>query len=349
MALVTRFDTPASLRDLPEGSPFYRDWHNYLAASLNTTAATGTATGEFYDASEVDVGGLADRSLVWMAFPRRVLVAHRDDRRAAFAVADDEVATRRWQDEYCEWRVTRNAEGKITSVVFVAETPEYWERLWAADPARVVELYQELVDPGVGEADLRVGGPGSGYNRFNRFNTTDGIVHLIQPTNTLDAALRLAQGSIHTNGTRDNYEVFASADTSVGPRVQLDIGALARTGQSLTLRDPIGPYIACYDDSGWTEPDDSPDDSPDGAPVGNYWRIVRFTPGRILRLEYRVPEEKGFVVGDIRIGGRPIEWGGQIAEHITCTIGGVAGRRGKDEAGGRRRVGRAPEYLVPRG
>ena len=320
MALVTRFDTPASLRDLPEGSTFYGDWHDYLAASLNTTAATGTATGEFYNASEVDVGVLADRSLVWMAFPRRVLVANRDDRRAAFAVADDEVATRLWQDQYCEWQVTRNAEGRITSVVFVTETPEYWERLWAADPAKVVELYRKLLKRDVGEADLRVGGPGSGYNKFNRFNTTDGIVHFIQPTNTLDAALHLAQGSIHTNGARDNYEVYGSTDTSVDPRVQLDIGALARTGLSLTLRDPIGLYIAGYDDSGWTKPD--------GSPVDDYWRIVRGTPGRILRLEYRVPEEVGFVVGDIRIGGRPIERGGQIAEHVTCTIGGVAGRRG---------------------
>jgi hypothetical protein len=321
MALVTRFDTPASLRDLPEGSPFYGDWHAYLAGQLDTIAATGTATGEFYDASEVDVGVLADRSLVWMGFPRRVLVANRDDRRAAFAVADDDVATRRSQDEYCEWQVTRNAEGKITSVVFVTETPEYWEHLWAADPAKVVELYRTLVDPGIGEADLRVGGPGSDYNKFNRFNTTDGIIHFIQQINTLDAALGLAEQSIHTNGARDNYEVSASADTSVDPRVQLDIGALARTGLSLTLRDPIGLYIAGYDDSGWTKPD--------GSPVDDYWRIVRGSPGQILRLEFRVPEDEGFVVGDIRIGGRPIEWGGQIAEHVTCTLGGVAGRRGR--------------------
>ena len=48
MALVTRFDTPASLRDLPAGSAFYDDWHAFLAGSLNTTPATGTGTGEFY-------------------------------------------------------------------------------------------------------------------------------------------------------------------------------------------------------------------------------------------------------------------------------------------------------------
>jgi hypothetical protein len=46
-----------------------------------------------------------------------------------------------------------------------------------------------------------------------------------------------------------------------------------------------------------------------------------------LRLEYQVPPGAGFVVGDIRIGGRHIEWGGQIAEHVTVTIAGVAGVR----------------------
>jgi hypothetical protein len=85
------------------------------------------------------------------------------------------------------------------------------------------------------------------------------------------------------------------------------------------LREPIGLYIAGYDDTGWTKPD--------GSPVGNYWKIIRGRPGQILRLEYRVPPAAGFVVGDIRIGGRRIEWGGQIAEHVTVTAGGIAGVR----------------------
>jgi hypothetical protein len=32
-------------------------------------------------------------------------------------------------------------------------------------------------------------------------------------------------------------------------------------------------------------------------------------------------------VSDVRIGGRPIRYGGQLAEHITVMAGGVAGRR----------------------
>jgi hypothetical protein len=322
MALLTRFETPASLRDLPAGSAFYDDWHTFLASRLNTTVATGTGTGEFYDASEVDVNVLAERSLVWMAFPRQVLVADRDDRRSAFVEADADLTHRDPQNEYCEWHVTRNAAGKITKVVLVTESPEYWQRLWDADRARVVSLYQTLVDPAVTEADLRTGGPGSAYNKLNAFNTTNGIVHLIQTINTLNAALGLAQGSIHTGAARDNYETPPPGlRTSVDPRVKLDIGALARTGLSLTLRDPIALYITGYDDTGWAKPD--------GSPVDDYWQIVRGAPGQILRLEYSVPAGAGFVVGDIRIGGRPIQWGGQIAEHVTCTVGGVAGTRGR--------------------
>jgi hypothetical protein len=310
MAIVTRFDTPASLRDLPAGSPFYDDWHNFVAAGLGPATTPGSGGGKFYNPSLFDVDILAERSLVWMGFPRELFVAHRDDRRRAFMDGED----RDRENEYCEWHVTRNRAGKITKVVVVTETPEYWQRLWNRDRARVVALYRTLVDPAVVEADLRTG---ASYNPRNRWNTTDGIVHFVQGINTLGAAFGLARGSVNSGTAHDNYEMPPVAATSVDPRVKLDIGALARKGLSITLREPIGLYIAGWDDTGWTKPN--------GTPVGNYWRVTRGSPGRVLRLEYQVPPGSGFVVGDIRIGGRPIEWGGQVAEHVTCTIGGVAG------------------------
>lgn len=310
MAIVTRFDTPASLRDLPVGSPFYDDWHSFIAAGLGPATTPGSGGGQFYNPSLIDIDILAERSLVWMGFPRDLFVAHRDDRRRAFMDGEN----RDVENEYCEWHVTRNRAGKITKAVIVAETPEYWQRLWNRDRARVVALYRTLVNPAVVEADLHTGGV---YNPRNPWNTTDGIVHFIQGINTLSAALGLARGSVNSAPARDNYEMPAIASTSVDPRVTHDIGALARKGLSITLREPIGIYIAGWDDTGWTKPN--------GTPVGNYWSITRGSPGQVLRLEYQVPPGSGFVVGDIRIGGRPIEWGGQIAEHVTCTIGGVAG------------------------
>lgn len=312
MALIAQFDTPASLRDLPPGSPFYLNWHNFLESILDDVTP-GSSGGEFYDASKTNVDVLAERSLVWMAFPRALMVVgNRDDRRTAFTLGE----IRDVQEEYCEWHVTRNGEGKITKVVFVTETPEYWQQLWAVNRARVVELYQEFVSPAVVEADLHTGGV---YNGRNHWNTTDGIVHFIQAINTLNDALGLSQPSVNSAPARDNYEMPPVRRTSVDPRVVLDIGALERKVLSITLRDPIGLYIAGYDDTGWTEPN--------GSPVDDYWTIVRGSPGQILRLEYQVPAGAGFVVGDIRIGGRPIEWGGQIAEHVTCTVAGVAGGR----------------------
>lgn len=314
MALLTRFDTPASLRDLPAGSVFYDNWHAYLAGRILASTA-GSGGGEFYDPSEVNVDVLGERALVWMAFPRALMVAaHRDDRRAAFSAGE----LRGVQEEYCEWRVARNGAGKITKVTFVTETPEYFQRLWAVDRGRVVALYQTLVDPAVVETDL---GTPAVYDRFNRWTATDGIMHFIQSINTLDAALGLSQGSVNSGAARDNYEASPGPRTSVDPRVALDIGALARKGLSITLREPIGLYIADYDDTGWTKPG--------GAPVDNYWTILRGSPGQILRLQYEVPPGSGFMVGDIRIGGRLIEFGGQIAEHVTCTIGGVAGLRSR--------------------
>jgi hypothetical protein len=314
MALLPRFDTPASLRDMPVGSPFYDNWSNFLTGRIAASTA-GSGGGEFYDPTEVNVNVIAEHTLVWMGFPRALLVAgNRDDRRAAFTAGEN----RDVQEEYCEWRTTRGDKDKITKVVFVTETPEYYEELWAVDRAVVVGLYRALVDPAVVEADLHVGGV---YNRRNRWNTTDGIIHFIQSINTLNAALGLAQGSVNSGGARDNYEASPGPRTSVDPRVAMDIGSLSRKALSITLRDPVGLYITGFDDTGWIKPD--------GSPVDNYWTIRRGVPGRILRLEYEAPAGEGFVVGDIRIGGRPIEFGGQIAEHVTCAIGGVAGRRAR--------------------
>ena len=311
MALITRFRTPAGIMDMPAGSPFYDRWHTFLETRLNDTTP-GSGGGGFYDASRTDVSVLGERHLTWMAFPRRVLLpSHRDDRIGAFVLAEN----RSVQDEYCEWRTERNAAGKITKVTFTCETPEYWEQLWAESRAAVVNLYRALVSPAVVEADLRTSS--GAYIRNNTWNGPNGIVHLIQSINTLNAALGLAQGSVNSAPAQDNYEITPFANTSVDPRVQLDVGSLVRKGLWVTLADPIGLYIVGYDDTGWTKPN--------GVPVGNYWRITRGAPGMVLRLEYKVPPGLGFVVGDIRIGGRRIEHGGQIAEHVTMAIRGLAG------------------------
>ena len=318
MALLPMFDTPASLRDAPAGSPFYTAWSNLIAGGLSALSP-GDNGGAFYDPTETDVNVVAGKTLTWMGFPRDVfLPGNRDNKPAAYAAADADVAMRDPQNEYFEWYVTRNRAGKITKLTFVTETPEYYQTLWNTDPALVVALYRTLVNPAVVQADLQ---SGTSYNKFNRWNTVDGIVHYIQSINTLGAALGLAQSAKSSAPPfADNFEArpaLAGQPTSVDPRVSFDVHMLIRKGLHVTFRDPVGLYIVDWNDSGFTKPN--------GTPTGNYWRIVRGVPGMVLRLEYEVPAGAGFVVGDIKIGGHPIEFGGQVAEHITVSLMGTAG------------------------
>jgi hypothetical protein len=285
MALLPMFDTPASLRDAPAGSPFYTAWSNFIATRL-VDLNPGDNGGAFYDPTQTDVNVVASKTLTWIGFPRDVfLPGNRDNKPAAYAAADADVALRDPQNEYFEWYVTRN---------------------------------RVLVNPAVTQADLQTG---TTYNKFNRWNTVDGIVHYIQGINTLNAALGLAQGARNAVPPfRDNFEArpgLATQPTAVDPRVSFDVHMLIRKGLYVTFRDPIGLYIVEWNDSGFTKPD--------GSPVDNYWRIVRGSPGMVLRLEYEVPAGLGFVVGDIRIGGHLIGYGGQVAEHITVSTSGTAG------------------------
>ena len=118
----------------------------------------------------------------------------------------------------------------------------------------------------------------------------------------------------------DNFQFGATLGNSADPRVTLDCAGLARKGLQITADDPIGLYIGGWDDTGWTKPD--------GSPVDNYWQVVRPVGASgppALRLVYEVPASEGFLVSDIRIGGRPIEFGGQIAEHLTVLFPAFAG------------------------
>ncbi len=323
MPLLPSFDTPASLRDVTAGSPFYSNWSNYIKGLMND-ATPGDNGGAFYDPTATNVNVAGEKALVWMGFPRDVfLPANRDDKPAAFAIGDSDVTGRSPQNEYFEWRVDKNAKGKITKVTFVTEFRQYFLELWAVDRTAVVNIYRNLVSPAVQEADLHIGGA---YDIFNDWNTTKGIVHYIQNINTLPAAIGLCQGAVTSPApNQNNYEArpgLAGAPTSVDPRVSYDVHMLVRKGLYVTLRNPVGFYIADWNNSGIAKPDGRP------APA-SWWKIKRGKPGMVLRLEYEVPPGRGFVVGDLKLGGRRIEYGGQLAEQITVVIHGTAGTIGR--------------------
>ena len=323
MPLVTRFDTPGGLRDLPEDSEFYKIWHEKINDLLDGGRAGAGNVGEFYNPARKDVKPVAERLMNWMGFPRRLMMKHRDDRQKAFEegeLRDPQEEDK--QEEYFEWQVTPAGAGKIKKVTFTTETAFYWNALFEFDRGkRVLGLYQALVSPLVKMEHLVID---NNYNPLNVWNTEKGIVHYIVGINTLEDANGVAQGGVNLIDphARDNYELqtnlqFPFPIFSADARVGIDVNVLARKGLSVTLREPIGLYMAEWDDTGWTKPD--------GSPVGNYWCIVRGKPGMALRLEYEVPESEGFLVSDISIGGRPIKYGGHLAEHITVMAGGLAG------------------------
>jgi hypothetical protein len=263
-----------------------------------------------------------------MGFPRQLLTTdHPHGRREAFSKGETRGATipggRSTQVEYLEWFTQRDERGRVTKVTFTTETPEYWGTLFQSPggPERVLELYQQLLgNPAIALSDIT--DASGNYDPLNAWNTARGIIHYIvdTPANTLGAALGLAGLAVTGFMVSDSFQTSNDVPTSADPRVVIDVGGLMRKGLQITGAEPIGLYIAGWDDTGWVKPD--------GAPVGDYWQVVR-PPGAsgppALRLVYEVPPDEGFVVGDIRIGGRPIEFGGQIAEHLTVVISAVAG------------------------
>jgi hypothetical protein len=261
---------------------------------------------------------------------------------------------RGWQDEYCEWSVTRNAAGQITSVMFTCENPEYWLTLWNTDPGRVLQLYQSLVNPAVQlddlsltDADGRIvidpttGGPV--YNPLNQWNSgtqtlsdRGGAVHLTSSPNTLGAEFDLAAAATMPRAVNGDPVTSPSqlvccarygkigrhSDPTIGQNVNQTVNYTPQLPQArATLTNPPGLYMQMPDFSNYA--------TPDGTPASQFWTIVRGktrdpkVPGdidRILHATFAVPAEKGYTVSDISIGGAKIQYGSQITGTITMAL-----------------------------
>ena len=269
--------------------------------------------------------------MLWMGFPRDLLLGDARDRREAFSRGDtrgvSSPAGRTTQIEYLEWFTQRDERGRITKVTFTTETPEYWMALFRSPggPDRVLELYRELLgNPAISLAEIT--DAAGRYDPLNVWNTSRGVIHYIVErqdgaVNTLRGALNLV--ALRSTGpiVSDNYPVDQIRREPPQTRASRSTSrALARKGLQITDRRPdrglhcwLGRYRLeqARRVAGWQLLADRP--------AGGYSAPLR------LRLVYEVPASEGFVVGDIRIGGRPIEFGGQIAEHLTVTFPAVAG------------------------
>lgn len=349
---LDRFDPPGFLDDLDKnGRRLWSDWVSSQIdqASNVTDKDSGLANygprPQFFNPLRVALADdVKEQDVIWTAFPRIVKLQSPGDLQR-WKKAD---ASRDRQDEYCEWSVTRDpATGKITRVTFTTEGPEYWRFLAEADPEKVLVLYKQHVSVAVQRGDLFMGGRYEPRNKWNA-NTSDGAMHLVQANNTLSAEIELAAAATIVRQSQGRTLTgeqeliwcgrYGQPERNSDPHIGSAVNGLARLGASVALANPVGLCIAGLSTAGWS--------TPDGSDPASYWTITRGTLAKALRAVYEVPVNRGFMVGDIRINGRRIDFGSQIADFLTIKLTGLAMRFGGSAVEPTECVPKAPEFLA---
>ncbi|MGH3869684.1 MAG: hypothetical protein ACRDQ4_26995 [Pseudonocardiaceae bacterium] len=332
---LPRFDPPGGLSDLAQ--PGQEQWSTIISDAVDTAIAGRTdhsndsPRAQYYNLTKTDTADDAKfQEVSWIAFPRVVKLNSVSDRQR-WQRAD---ASRDVQDEYCEWSVTRRADGKITRVTFTCEGPEYWELLAQTQPDTVVQLYQEFVNPAVQQNDLF--DSSSNYIPRNRWNstTTDGAMHLVQSANTLSAEIELSAAASIVR-VKNGQELTAEQDLvecaqygvpqrNSDPHIGGVVNSVARLKADLALSNPVGLYFKDLVTDGWA--------TPDGSDPKTYWTFIRGDAEHPVRAVYEVPSDKGFTVSDITILSQPINFGAQITDFISIKLTAVACRFGASTA-----------------
>lgn len=252
------------------------------------------------------------------------------------------------QDEYLEWASQRDADGVIREIWFTCEGPEYWFMIAENDWDLLVSLYAEIIGVPkikINQSKLRFSSrltrrevfsglqtrtfeEGS-YNPYNDYNIA-GAVHLTQGANTLGAEISLAMaGSLiwgNPPKTKDPDLIccgnYGSANRFSDPTIGKEVNDLARQKMFVTLRDPLGLYIASIAGNNFTDWNGNPITG-----ISQYFVPTRKSAdgSMILRAVFKVPagvKRNGVQarVGDLNYQGVPIETGGQVAHAITMHL-----------------------------
>jgi hypothetical protein len=335
---IDRFDPPANVADFTDAGTLQR-WSDKISryfdhAVTNVShylAQHGGGTCQFYNPL---THGLADTDtfadITWNGFPRAFSNGPGGNKDFQGAEPAINPGDSRPQDEYLEWHVTRDGQGRIISVHFTCEGPDYYGFLAKVKPDLLVDLYRKHINQAVQLSDLMQGGE---YDPNNKWNSSEGAMHLGNPPNNLFAEVELgAEATVRRQ--RNNVELTDPGDLidcgqhgernrNSDPTIGAGVNALAQKGMMITLKNPVGLYIDSFDDSGIQQSD--------GTPVPDAFVIQRGKPGQILRVEFRVPTplaNQGVTVSDLTIGGTPINFGGQLAELFTIKLTGAACRAG---------------------
>lgn len=262
----------------------------------------------------------------------------------------------RQQDEYCEWHGEYDSHGRLVRLSFTAEPPEYWTFLAASEPDLVLDLYRELIGPQVDRNDLfypeppvvfGIGADGvarwlpfadkGAYNRFNKWNSTHGAVHLTHPANTLGAEIDLAARAslvwqADNDGPDPAYDEdpaltriacagYGAINRSSDPSIGENVGVQVMAGNRVSLTDPIGLYISGVDLSTLErEVQGVRTPVPEAQVLSVRRGDVDTVHPRKLHLTLEAPKGAGWTLGDCFLDNRRLERGGQVARKITMAL-----------------------------
>ncbi|HEY7873693.1 MAG TPA: hypothetical protein VIG64_01090 [Actinomycetota bacterium] len=317
--LLPRFATPGKLTELSDAGR--AAWSKRVSTLFDDVRGPSR---HFYNPTKADTPANASTAAVkWPGSPGRLIRAQVGTPRR-WEIAD---GNRDEQDEYCEWSVMRDDDGKIRRVTFTTETPDYYDHLMDRDQDLLLELYGNATGKNVTIDKLR-----NKHGLFvakNQFNTrTDGtIVHLMQRSNNLRAAVILAAEATVLRKDRNGGAVTHPMSLVVcgglgdetrhsDPQIAAAVNGLVAQKMEITLADPPGLYLDGLTTSGM--------ETPDGADPQSFWSVERGAPGFAMRARFEVPDGHGYRVGDVTIGGRPIEFGAQLADRVQVRIAAVA-------------------------
>jgi hypothetical protein len=322
------FTAPGNLQDFQTDDQ-RAAWSKHIDVLFNQVigdiAACTKGGTQFVNPTLRDISSFSSASVQWASFPNSLLGPNMSRPQAYELLDKNTREARNAMDEYLEWYVHFDGQGNIVAVDFTTETEFYWRDLYRISQDLAAQKYSEVLGAKVRATDIGMGGR---YNPHNEYNSTKGIVHLVQQNNTLDAELYIAaNASIWRTDTAGKpiTDVVTCKncgdDAGLGeprrnsdPLIASSINALAREGRALSIPNPVGLYIASLNTQGWK--------TPDGSDVSACWKITRGNPA--VRARFEAPNSK-FAVSDIRIGDQPIRHAAQIAEHVMVTLSAAAG------------------------
>lgn len=314
-----RFSPPGNLTDLTRDADL-QAWSDTISALLDARIDPG---GQLFNPITNPRPNLRPRRIPWLGIPQTV-ADHRSVEATRIQV--DNPANRRnagdGQNEYCEWFTKRSAPGgDVLQVDVTTELPEYFgflaQRLSRAEFGNV---YRQLY-PAATDAQLFTAGA---YNPLNRWNTSEGAMHLIGNINDLDPnALGVIAGALpwrfSASGRVIDVQDCGMGQFHADPTLVANINRMAREGRAITVADPLGIYIIDIDTSGWK--------TPDGSDPRALLTFSRGTPPMHLRVV--PPAGAPFRLSEVTIGGEPIRFGAQIAERTMVAITMMVGPPGE--------------------